>query len=678
MKRSPSSRNKKRSGQGGLFGGLFGQDSGDSAARNGMGWRGGGRQGSDLLQRLPKNRLDLIIGIFLLSFAILAVRAVDLFVLQGPELRNMAEQQHERRVTIPANRGLILDRHGRTLAISLPVKTLSVDGSRIGDPNHLARLLSPHLGTPVSTIAEKLSRAKPGTFPVIQRQVPPRVAQKINALDDPAVFFLPETKRVYPMGEITAHVVGFVDFDGSGQEGMERAFDAHLKGIPGKRLIVRDRLGRVMPGGQGLEDAKPGTDLVLTIDANIQYIAYRALLKAVKETNAKAGTVVVINPNNGEILALVNQPSYNPNDLRHSQAHQRRNRAILDTYEPGSTFKIFTIAAALDKNIVTSKRLINAENGRFRVADRTVRDFRRHKILTVEQVLQKSSNIGAAKIGLMMGAEAQENYLHSFGFGEATGIELAYEARGRIPDISQYVKVGLASRSYGYGITATPLQLATAAASVVNGGLRYPPRLVARQAVKGHPHLAEPSDPDRVIKASTSRVMRDILEGVVSPQGTAPKAAVEGYVVAGKTGTARKAGGKQGGYDRRYFSSFVGFVPADRPDLAIYVSIDEPQGARYYGGQVAAPVFQEIAQEVLPLLAVLPETPRKKAPLPPIDGYVFDPSRSLRDPTDVKRVSLADALQIYNAQGQVPRIKGEGRVHGVDEISEGQIRLRMQ
>ncbi|MEG3639989.1 peptidoglycan D,D-transpeptidase FtsI family protein [Magnetococcus sp. PR-3] len=682
MNRSPKNTNRRRTGQKGLLGFLSAnnkQAEGENSARTGMSWKGQGR-GSELLLSLPKNRLDLIIGLFLLAFVILAVRAVDLFILQGPELRAMAEQQHERRIPVPANRGLILDRHGRTLGISLPMKTLSVDASRIQDVDHLANMLHQHLGMSKEKLTKKLRKAKPGTFPVIKRQIPPKEALKISKMDLDEVFFLPESKRVYPMGEVTAHVVGYTNFEGKGKEGMEGAFDDHLKGKAGTRLIVRDRLGRVMPGGTSLERAKPGTDLVLTIDANIQYIAYRALLKSVRSTNAKAGTVVVMNPNNGEILALVNQPSYNPNNLRHSQDHQRRNRAIMDTYEPGSTFKIFTVAAALDKNIITPDRLINAENGRFRVADRTVRDFKRHKILTVAQVLQKSSNIGAAKIGLMTGLEAQEAYLQRFGFGSGTGVELPYEARGRIPDVSQYRKVGLASRSYGYGITATPLQLATAAASVVNGGLLYPPRLVARQVVKGHPLLAEPSKPERVINASTSKMMRTILKGVVDPNGTAPKAAVEGYTVAGKTGTARKAGPKNQGYDRRYFSSFVGFVPAQTPQLVIYVSIDEPQGKRYYGGQVAAPVFQEIAEEVLPLLAVLPEADkeRKKMKLPPIDGYVFKPGRDTKDPSDVKNTSLANALQVFTRKETIPLVSGSGKVQLVEEVEQGQIRLKLQ
>ncbi|ABK43280.1 peptidoglycan synthetase FtsI [Magnetococcus marinus MC-1] len=628
---------------------------------------------------VPKNRLDLIIGLFMLAFVILTVRAVDLSILQGPQLREMAEQQHERRIPVPANRGLILDRHGRTLGISLPMKTLSVDASRIQDPEHLASMLYEHLGMSKEKLIQKLRSAKPGSFPIIKRQIPPMEALKISRLDLDELFFLPESKRVYPMGEVTAHVVGYTNFNGEGREGMEGAFNDHLKGKPGTRLIVRDRLGRLMPGGTSLERAEPGTDLVLTIDANIQYIAYRALLKSVRNTNAKAGTVVVMNPNNGEILALVNQPSYNPNDLRHSQDHQRRNRAIMDTYEPGSTFKIFTVAAALDKHIVTPDHLINAENGRFRVADRIIQDFSRHKILTVSQVLQKSSNIGAAKIGLLTGLELQESYLQKFGFGSGTGIELPYEARGRIPDVSQYRQVGLASRSYGYGITATPLQLVTAASAVVNGGLLYPPRLVARQVVKGHSHLAEQAKPVRVINASTSKMMRDILKGVVDPDGTAPEADVEGYSVAGKTGTARKAGPKSQGYDRRYFASFVGFVPAQAPQLVIYVSIDEPQGKRYYGGQVAAPVFQEIAEEVLPLLAVLPETRRKnKTPLPPIDGYVFNPDRDTKDPSDVKNASLANALQVFSRKEIIPLVSGSGKVQLVEEVEQGQIRLTLQ
>ncbi|OSM07066.1 putative peptidoglycan glycosyltransferase [Magnetofaba australis IT-1] len=627
-----------------------------------------------------------MIGLFGLSFLILTVRALDLFVLQGEMLGGRAKGQHQRKIAVPAERGLIEDRNGATLAISLPVKTLSVEMDRVENIAVLAKQLAPHLNVNWRILDERLRKyeGKKGAYPVIQREVPPSVARRIDGLNIPSVYFLPASKRVYPMGEVTAHILGFVNRDGVGKEGVESAFEKHLRGQPGSRLIVRDRLGRIMPGGRTIEPAQPGGDLVLSIDATVQYIAYRALLKAVDRFKAKAGSVVVMDPRNGQVLALVNQPSFNPNNLASSEPHHRRNRAVTDAYEPGSTFKVFTISAALDQGVVTPTTLINTENGRFRLADRTIRDFRSHKILSVAQVLHKSSNIGAAKIGLEMLKKgvSQEQYLYKFGFGSPTGIPLPYEASGKIPNIEHYQQVGQASRSYGYGITVTPLQLATAASAVVNGGLLFTPKLVLRRLIDGKlaPQVTE--EPQQVLKAETSRAMRKILQGVVAPGGTAAKADVEGYVVAGKTGTARKA--HNGGYKQgRFFSSFLGFVPADEPRLVIYTSIDEPQGRTYYGGQVAAPVFKEIAQEILPLLAVLPEQPKKLPPLPAISGYVFNPSRDIEEekkgddaPADndagaLTDASLAQALEALEAKGIMPRVEGSGRVYAIEELNDG-------
>ncbi|MBF0175287.1 MAG: penicillin-binding protein 2 [Magnetococcales bacterium] len=665
----------------------------------------GGRQG--ILARLPnplvprdseahfQSRLRFVVGMFLLCFALLGIRALDLTILQGESLREKADNQYKKKVPIPGVRGRILDRHGRTMATSLPVKTLSLDRDRMGDPGEMARWLAPLLDTDVATLEKRLSKARPGSFPVLKRRLSPDVVDKIQTMEEklirekeqrtgeeaegPALFFAPEVQRFYPLGELTSHIIGFVDFDGRGVEGLERSFETVLRGKDGSRLVVRDRLGRPMPQAQVLQPAHPGTDLVLTIDTTIQYVAYRALLKAMTRTKAQSGVVVVLDPDNGDILAMVNQPSFNPNNLAESEPKDRRNRVVMDAFEPGSTFKIFTVSAALDQGVVKPDTLLDIEGGSIVVGGRRIRDtHRKHQMMTVSQVLQKSSNVGAAKIGLMLGNERQEPYLHRFGFARPTGIELDYEASGRFPDIKHYVRVGLANRSFGQGISVTPIQLASGAAAIVNGGQLYQPHLAAGRVVNGRLVPQKRNPPTQVISEATSQMMRKILTDVVGPEGTAPQAAVEGYVSAGKTGTAQKAS-PMGGYAAGlYFSSFVGFIPADHPRLLIYVGLDEPVG-QYYGGVVAAPVFKEISQEVLPLLAVLPEIP-KNAPMPPIAGHVFNPEQPKDQPATNSLVdmSLWQSLEVLIERGVIPQVQGSGRVVREIALPDGGMRLELQ
>ncbi|MEO5376377.1 MAG: penicillin-binding protein 2 [Magnetococcus sp. DMHC-6] len=623
-------------------------------------------------------RLEFILGLFLLAYAMLAIRSLDLTILQRDKLYERATAQHNKKVEIPAYRGRFLDRNGRTLAISLPVKSLSVDRDHVSDFKKLAANLAPLVDLPKEQIEGKLLAAKPGSFPIIKRKLSPEIAAKVQQLDEQALFFLPEVQRFYTMGEITSHVLGFVNFEGEGVEGLERTYERDLKGHPGIRIITRDRLGRPMPWGRTVEEAQPGTDLVLTLDATIQYIAYRALLKSVLKTNSKAGMVVVLNPTNGHILALVNQPGFNPNNMVGSLPSARRNRAIMDAFEPGSTFKIFTIAAAMDEGVVTPKTVIDIENGIFKIQNRTIRDFHRgDRYNTVLQVLQKSSNVGAAKIGLMLGQEKQEKYINNFGFGQPTGVELGHEGIGSIPNIRSYWRVGLATRSYGYGVTATPMQLAAATAGAVNGGLLYPPRIMAGKVINSRLIPNESPSPKRVISAATSEQMRAILNTVVSAEGTAAGAQVDGYEVGGKTGTARKAS-STGGYSQGlYFSSFVGFVPYDKPKLLIYIGLDEPQGM-YYGGLLAGPVFREIAQDVLPLMAIMPKKTQPDL-LPPLVEETENLKTDENGQVSLIHSTLATSLDyLLNKKGIVPSIEGSGRVVSEEWNGENAVKLFLQ
>lgn len=620
----------------------------------------------------PRRRLEWVVGFFMLGFAILAVRAVDLAVLQGDKLKGKAQDQHRKKVVVQANRGRILDRQGRTLAISVPVRTASLDRDRIADPVAFARKVGPLLGMDAKGLAKKIQGFRAGSFPVIKRQVPPDVADRIKDLKEPGIYFLPDVQRFYPLGEVTAHILGFVDMEGHGVEGMEKSFESHLRGKPGLQMISRDRLGQPMAEMRILRPAEHGADLSLTIDAAIQYIAYRALVKAVVENKAKAGTVMVMDPNNGQILAMVNQPGFNPNNLGDSTADMRRNRAVTDAYEPGSTFKMFTIAAALDKGVITPNSTYHGEFGRYRVKDRIVRDHKPHGVLSVREVLKKSSNIASAKIGLEMGEAAQREYLVRLGFGRPSGIELSAEAGGRLPDISGYLEVGLANRSFGQGISTTPLQVLAATGAVMNGGFYYPPRIVLGKSRDGLFQPAARVEPELVFQPKNANLIRDMLKDVVTADGTAPQAAVEGYAVSGKTGTAQKAIPGLGYVAHRYFASFVGAVPADRPRLVIFVGIDEPAGRSYYGGEVAGPVFREIASEALPIINELPG----HTPLPALPPLREAQAGGSASPTGGR--ALLTALEGWHGQGVVPRLDGVGWVDKEVKETDGSVRLVMK
>lgn len=614
-----------------------------------------------------------MVGAFLLGFALIAIRAMDLAVLQGTDLKQRADEQHKKRVEIPASRGLILDRNSRPLAISMPVYTLSFERDRIKSPITLARDLAPLIAMDEKELRERLTKSKPGTFPVLKRRINPEKKKKIEALkDDNALFFFPDEQRFYPLGEVTAHVLGFTGAEGNGLEGLEKKFDDVLTGEAGVRLISHDRLGRPMLEAQVLKPAQPGVNLTLSIDGAIQYIAYRALMKVVTKHQAKGGSVIVMDPRNGELLALVNQPGFNPNNVAGSPPDHHRNRAVVDTYEPGSTFKVFSVGAALDLGVVKADTLVDCGNGGLQVRDRFIRDFHKMGVVPVTEVLQKSSNVGAAKIGMMTGNMPQLAYLKAFHFGSRLGTAFLHETPGRIPDIRHYEEVGLANRSFGQGISVTPLQVTAAMSAAINGGVYYVPRLILEREQRGKRAPESVPAPVRVIKQETSDLLRVTLEGVVGPEGTAPNAKLEGYTAGGKTGTAQKAG--PGGYAKGlYYASFVGFTPVEAPRLMIFVGVDEPQGG-YYGGLVAGPVFREIAQEVMPLLTRLPSqtTP---PPLPQVRPPAAQQAEGDGIPP---KANLETVMQQLKKQGITPLVTGHGQLASMDKTPDGRVRLTLQ
>ena len=548
----------------------------------------------------PLARRRVLLGAFALAAAALAGRAVFLQVLNTDFLQRQGEARHLRVVTVPAHRGMITDRNGEPLAISTPVQSVWADpGDVPADARALARLARV-LGVPAPALARRIAERRDRAFVYLRRHVDPRTAERVRALGLPGVHLQREYRRYYPLGEVTAHVLGFTDIDDAGQEGVELAWDRWLRGTPGARRVLRDRLGHIVRDVALLRPARPGRDLRLALDRRVQYLAYRELKAAVLRHRARGGSLVVLDARTGEVLAMVNQPSYNPNRRDRGPRAARRNRAVTDVFEPGSTVKPFTVAAALESGRFRPDTPVDTGPGLLRVADATVRDVRDFGLLDVTGVIRRSSNVGAAKIALALPARRLWSVYARVGFGRATGSGFPGEAHGVLADHRRWRAVEQATAAFGYGLAVTALQLARAYAALAADG-RLPEVTLLRRtrAAAG----------ERVLPARVARQVRAMLEAVVAPGGTGRRAAVPGYRVAGKTGTVRKA--EPGGYsDHRYVALFAGMAPASRPRLVAVVVIDEPRAGGYYGGEVAAPVFARVMAGALRLLDVAPDAPR--------------------------------------------------------------------
>jgi cell division protein FtsI (penicillin-binding protein 3) len=434
---------------------------------------------------------------------------------------------------------------------------------------------------------------------LVKRQVPPELAARVAQLKLPGIHEQPEYRRYYPNGEVSSHVLGFTGDGDAGQEGVELAFDAHLAGKPGSRRVIRDRLGRVVEGAKSLRDPQDGNDVQLALDSRIQYLAYTALKNTLAEHRARAGGVVVLDVRTGEILALANLPSYNPNSRVKLTGAQLRNRALTDTFEPGSTLKPFTAALALEKGLVRPETPIDTKPGRLTIHGATIADAHAHGVLTVAQVIQKSSNVGAAKMALEISPREMWGMFDRVGFGTPPRLGFPGEAAGRLRPYKNWRPIEQATMSYGHGISLSLMQLARAYLVFARDGDLLPLSLTKVQAL--------PENGRQVFSARTARELRVMLEMAVQPGGTAPKAQVPGYRVAGKTGTAHKLEG--GSYTDKYVSSFVGFAPVSAPRLVVAVMVDEPSAGKYYGGEVAAPLFAKVTGEALRALGVPPDMP---------------------------------------------------------------------
>jgi cell division protein FtsI (penicillin-binding protein 3) len=564
-----------------------------------------------LAPRFPLWRSRFVLALFAVGFAVLAGRAVYLQAFNDEFLQAKGESRYSRVIEIPANRGRILDRNGEALAVSTPVKSIwAIPDDVVMNAQQLGRLAE-LLEMPKDEIRKRLAGAE-RDFTYVKRQIPPATADAVAALKVPGLHQSREYRRYYPGGEVMAHVLGFTGAADVGQEGIELAYQAHLAGKPGSRRVIKDRLGHIVEDVGSIREAQEGKDVRLALDSRIQSLAYGQLRATVEQHRARGGGIVVLDASTGEILALANLPAYNPNNRAKLVGSQLRNRAVTDEFEPGSTLKPFTVALALDRGKVKPTTVIQTAPGSLTIGSATIRDAHPGGAMTVEQVIQKSSNVGSAKIALGLPPAEMWELFADVGFGTAPRLGFPGEANGKLRPFKTWKPVEQATMSYGHGIAVSLLQLARAYTIFARDGELAPLSLL---------RVDMPVAGRTVLSPATARDVRRMLEMAVQPGGTAPLAQIMGYRVAGKTGTAHKL--EHGGYaPDKYVSSFVGFAPASQPRLVIAVMIDEPSAGKYYGGQVAAPLFAKVMEGSLRALGVPPDAPMKPVELPPAGAEV--------------------------------------------------------
>jgi len=546
-----------------------------------------------------RKRLVLVVGVLSLAALGLVARAVDLQVVHQAFLQKQGDARFLRDVPIPVSRGTIYDRNGVPLAVSTPMLSLWANPDELLQNTDRIPELAKALGVNAVDLSRKLETRNGREFVYLRRLMPPEAAKAILALDIPGVNAQREYKRYYPEGAAMAHVLGFTNVDDHGQEGLELAYDGWLAGKPGEKRVIRDRLGHVVENVEQIKAPVPGHDLTLSIDSRIQYLAYQALADAVVNRHAASGSMVILDPRNGEILAMVNVPSYNPNDLDNSNPAQRRNRAVTDVTEPGSTMKPFTITTALESGKWTPTTPINTSPGTFTIDGHLIRDDSNNGLIDVGRVITVSSNVGASKISLTLTAPQMAGVLHQFGFGTSTGSGFPGEVGGYIPPPRTWGDFVKATISFGYGLNVTALQLAQAYAAIADGGVKHTPTFV-----KGDENPGVRVEPQSI----SDEVMAMLRTVVGAPPATAPQAAIPDYTVAGKTGTAHLA--IAGGYSHnRYAALFCGIVPASDPRLVGVVIVRDAggHGGEYFGGLVSAPVFREVMTGALRLLDIPPD-----------------------------------------------------------------------
>lgn len=543
-------------------------------------------------------RRRLVLVVLIGCMAILFGRAFDLQVLDRKYfLQRQGKLRHVAVVSIPAHRGRILDRNGEPLAISTPVESVWTSPQQFqADPNDVKKLAQ-ILEVPVTKVRQNLDRKTGRRFVYLKRRIDPTQAASIKRLNLHGLNFDNEYRRYYPTGEVTSHLIGFANVDDVGQEGLELAYDRWLRGSAGTKRVIRDGKKRIIEDLEKIRSPVQGNDLVLSIDQRLQYLAYRELKAAVKKHKARSGTLALLDSKNGEVLAMVNQPSFNPNTRRKLTANRYRNRAITDVFEPGSTIKPFVVSCALEAGSYHPDSLLDTAPGLIRVGRNVVRDIHNYGLLDVTRVLQKSSNVGITKMALSLSAHQLWGCYDSFGFARLPGTGFPGEAAGSLSNYTHWKPFAQATMSFGYGLSVSALQLARAYSVLANDGIM--PTLSLLKKDQGE-------DSFRVMSKKTANTVKKMLETVVSREGTAWSARVPGYRVAGKTGTIKKP--TIGGYsDKDYMAMFVGIAPVANPRLVMVVVIDEPSAGDYYGGLVAAPVFSKVMRIALRMLGVPPE-----------------------------------------------------------------------
>ncbi len=579
-----------------------------------------------------RHRQVFLLGLLLIVAGLLSWRAVYLHVQDGDFLRNQGNARHLRVVPIPAYRGMIVDRHGDPLAISTPVDSVWINpgeflghyeselsrGVLSGDGAGAIQQLAKTLRMGKDRLRTTINRRADKEFIYIKRRLNPVEASKVLALGIKGVYTQREYRRYYPAGEVVAHITGFTNIDDQGQEGVELAFNDWLQGSAGSKRVIKDRRGRIIEDVESIKTMRSGKRLSLSIDKRIQYLAYRELKAAIQLHKARSGSVVVLDNLTGEVLALVNQPSFNPNNRRNASAEQYRNRALTDVFEPGSTVKPFTISAALEDGRFKASTQINTSPGFMKLGRNTIRDTKDYGVIDVGRVITKSSNIGATKIALALDPDEIWSMFQKFGFGSITASGFPGESAGLMRHHYRWRDIERATFAFGYGLSVTPLQLAQAYSVLASDGILRPITFLKRGADAPAGYAHENSDQviegEQVISPLVAKKVRTMLETVVSKEGTGHLASVSNYRIAGKTGTVHKS--IAGGYaEDRYVAVFAGMAPASRPRLVMAVMINEPSNGVYYGGEVAAPVFSRVMEGALRLLDIPPDNLPKKLPV---------------------------------------------------------------
>ena len=556
-------------------------------------------------------RWGALLGALMLGMLVLAGRAVNLQVVDRQFLQHEGHIRHDGLVSVPAHRGRLLDRNGESLAISTPVKSVWVNPKEFVATEKDIKLIGEFLGMSAQDIHERIDASHRG-FVYLKRRISPELADQAMALGLPGIYADREFRRYYPVGEVTAHLIGINNLEDDGQEGMELAHNDWLKGVPGKKWIMRDGKGRVIEDLASVRLPVPGKDLMLSIDQRLQYLAYRELKKAVIENKARSGSLVLLDTKNGEVLAMVNQPSFNPNSHTKISGDVSRNRAMTDVFEPGSTIKPFVVACAMELGSVKQSTVFDTSP--LHIGPNVVKDVHNYGMLDVAHILQKSSNVGVSKIAINLPSAKFWAFYNNLGFGQPLETGFPGETSGHLSsNHQQWGPFQKATMAFGYGLSTSLLQLGRAYLAIANEGVMPMVGLLKRD---------KPVESHRIMSAKTANSVRSMLENVVSRDGTALKASIAGFRVAGKTGTVKKIGAHGGYTDNKYLALFAGMAPASDPRLVMIVMIDEPSAGAYYGGAVSAPVFSSVMEGALRLLNIPPDQEEQSPMVATKDGVI--------------------------------------------------------